>query len=95
MSKKISEPEVSEPAPKQPETYKIVIHNHEGPGGRDDVPVGVNGRVWQIKREREVTVPAAVYNVLMEAMETRYVMTDAEVQVSETTRFPVSVRGIE
>lgn len=100
MSKKNPEPEISETAPekpaeKQPEKYRIVIHKQEGPGGSDDVPVGVNGRVWQIKREREVTVPAAVYNALMEAVETRYVMTDDEIRASENTRFPISVRGVE
>ncbi len=98
MSKK-SEPsleqiaEVQEPA--TPTEYTLVIHKQEGPGGSDDVTVGLNGRVWQIKREKEVTVPAGVYHVLMDAIEKRYKMNAKgdDFEESDVARFPVSVRA--
>lgn len=85
--------DVSEaPAPRK---YKIVIHKQGGPGGSDDVVGGVQGKAFQIHREEEVTVSAEVYHALMDAIETRYVMTDDEVHASDRVRFPVSVLGKE
>jgi hypothetical protein len=101
MSKKSEQirtehPEVQESASKaESKEYTLVIHKQEGPGGSDDVTVGVNGRVWQIKREHEVTVPAGVYHVLMDAVEKRYRMNEKgdDFEESDVNRFPVSVRA--
>jgi hypothetical protein len=93
MSKKDAPENVSEmsPSPRPVKKYRITIHNQEGPGGKDDVPVGVNGDVWQIKREHEVEVPEMVFDVLKNAVEDRYHMDASDNIVrSSSTRFPIS-----
>lgn len=50
----------------------IVIHKTGEQGGDRAVPVGVNGRMYLIKRGEEVRVPAAVVEVLKNAVETKY-----------------------
>lgn len=81
---------------RQVKKYKITIHNQEGPGGKDDVVVGVNGRVWQIQREQEVVVPEMVYDVLKNAVEKLYYMDARDNLVRATsTRFPISSSPVE
>lgn len=49
----------------------ITIFEQDGDGGDQPVPVGVNGRVYVIKRGVRVMVPRAVVNVLNDAVVTQ------------------------
>ncbi|MFW5910505.1 MAG: hypothetical protein ACOCUJ_01535 [Thiohalospira sp.] len=49
---------------------RVTIRIHSGDDD-SDVKVGVNGKMYQIKRDTEVEVPRAVLNVLERAVETR------------------------
>ena len=57
---------------KAEEKIKIMIAEGEGPEGRDDVFVGVQGVGYQIKRAVEVKVPRSVYDTLQNAASTVY-----------------------
>lgn len=74
--------EVGEPqeAPKafvagEPDTRKrvrIIIPNQDGSGGKDAVPVGVNGKVALIKRGVEVDLPYEYLHVLENAKKVQF-----------------------
>lgn len=51
---------------------RIMIHKTGDKTGADDVILGVNGRMYQIKRGMEVDVPASVVEVLKNAVEDRF-----------------------
>lgn len=53
-------------------TVRIIIPHQEGPGGKEHVPVGVNGRVYRIMRGTPVDVPAEVVEVLEHAQKIVY-----------------------
>jgi hypothetical protein len=79
---------------KQQPKIKIKISNSEGPGGRDDVPVGVNGYVYQIKREHVVAVPKAVVEVLRNARVTNMeLQVDGSMIETDYPRFNVQELG--
>lgn len=66
------------------------------------VPVGVNGRMFNIPRDTWVVVPSAVVKVLDNCIMTTYQTTDAksgkdrgELSSAETKRFAVSVKPVE
>lgn len=65
----------------------IVIHQGEGAAGREDVPVGVNGVMYLIKRGKPVEVPTEVVGVLETAVTTVYENGEA----IDTPRFAFSV----
>lgn len=65
----------------------IVIHQGEGAAGREDVTVGVNGVMFNIKRGKPVDVPAEVVHVLENAVTTVYENGEA----IDTPRFAFSV----
>ena len=50
----------------------ITIFMGEGEAGREDVQVGVNGVVFNIKRGKPVEVPVEVIEVLNNAVSTKY-----------------------
>lgn len=53
---------------------ELIIHaeNRNGETYNRDVEVGVNGRVWQIKRGVKATVPYRVYLAILDAVQTNY-----------------------
>lgn len=59
-----------EPAEKQ---YRLIIEEEEN--ALNYVPVGVNGKVYQIMRGVEVIVPKSVLNVLEQAKASRIIQT--------------------
>lgn len=65
----------------------IVIHQGEGAAGRDDVQVGVNGVMFNIKRGKPVDVPVEVVHVLENAVTKIY---EGGEEIS-TPRFAFSV----
>lgn len=82
----------------KPKKYRLIVQNQEGVDNTPYIVVGVNGKVWQIPRDTEVTVPEEVINTLREA-----VMTLLEQQRDEqgrnivverkAPRFPFHVLG--
>lgn len=52
------------------EKIEIMIYADAGPGGQDDVKVGLNGYMRQIKRDRWVKVPRGVLDILDNAQQT-------------------------
>ena len=50
----------------------IRIPSTKEPGGDRDVPVGVNGTIFLIRRDEKVEVPYRVYEALNHAVETKY-----------------------
>lgn len=52
--------------------HRLTIHSSDSPGGHDDVPIGINGYVYLIKRDMEVTVPSEVISALHDAVTSKY-----------------------
>ena len=51
----------------------ILLHTHEDPARNRPVPVGINGRVWNLPRGQECVVPVEVIAVLDDARVVSYV----------------------
>jgi hypothetical protein len=49
------------------ERVEVTLHSDEAPGGDQAHPVGVNGKVWTIPRDKPVLVPREVAEVLENA----------------------------
>jgi len=78
----------------------IMIHKTGEKSGDRDVPVGVNGKVFLIKRGIEVEVPRSVVEVLKNAKETRWEWVPSnnhpqggELVSREALSYPFSVVG--
>jgi len=66
-------PEMDEPKAKlSGDRYRVIIHQQDGPDGNEDVVIGVNGEVAQIKREHEVALTKEQISVLENAVYIRY-----------------------
>ena len=50
-----------------PGKVKLIIHTTTEAGGKDPVPIGVNGRVMLVPRGKEVEIPHAYFEVLKNA----------------------------
>lgn len=71
---------------------QITIHGQDGEGGEEDVPVGVNGKVFQIKRNVPVMVPPSVVEVLNHAVQTQFIpQKDGSMKTREFRRISFSV----
>lgn len=57
---------------------KIRIYSNDKPGGTDPVPVGVNGSVMLIPRDKDVWVPEEYMRVLQNAIEVSWPEYDGE-----------------
>ena len=91
--------EAAEPAIKvqvetKPKRKRLIIHNQEGTDSSPFVKVGVNGTMYQIARETEVTVPYEVIHVLENAVITRDERgPDGHMVERHARRFPFTVLG--
>lgn len=79
---------------------RIMIHKTSDASGADDVLVGVNGRMFQIKRGVEVEVPMSVVEVLKNAVADKYewradpkLSNGGEMVKREALAYPFSVLG--
>lgn len=65
------------------------------PGGKEPVPVGVNGKVYLIQRNMDVPVPIEVLKVLENAKQTEYDQgpNGEPINPREVSAFPFSVMG--
>ena len=70
--KKASEDIEEVKVPKDPDAYlkeRVPFYAFKDNGKyKDDITVGVNGRIFRIKRGETVYIPRYVYNVLMNSM---------------------------
>lgn len=67
----------------QEKMFKIIINTQDGHEGKDDVKIGVNGKVYQIKRGFEVVIPESVLNVIRES---KYTITSRDDNGNEDVR---------
>lgn len=76
--------------------YRIKLHNTDGEAGSDAVFVGVNGKGWNIPREKEVDVPAYVVEALNNAVIVEFVPDQKGGPHRERTRprFPMTNYGL-
>jgi len=73
---------------------KIRISRDPQSKGNDDVTVSINGVVYLMQREKVLDVPDSVYQVLLQASETRYEQTEDGTLVPRTVQsYPVSLVG--
>lgn len=87
------------PAPKkskqEPEKkYRVIINTQEGFDGKDDVKLGVNGRVFLVKRGHEVELPESYLGVLKDAKITQISKDDeGNEQIIDIPRFSYNILG--
>ena len=72
------------PAPAEKKERMFVIEIDEVEGFPNFEKVGVNGKIYKIKRGEEVTVPQSVVHVLQNAVAERLLQTDAGGRVTTT-----------
>lgn len=53
-------------------TKKVIIASKEGPGGSDAVPLGLQGKVWSVPRDKAVDLPIELCEVLENAVATHF-----------------------
>ena len=90
------QPETTAKAPQSAKKYKLVIHEQDGVGGLDDVPVSINGYAYNIKRNHEVVVPETVISVLKDAVMTLFERDEKTGEIRERTikRFAFSCEPV-
>jgi hypothetical protein len=73
----------------------LVVHKQSGATGSHDVPVGVNGKTWLIKRGLEVRVPDYIEEALRHALqyEMGYDPENHSTPINEVLTYPYSVVG--
>ncbi|QJQ93916.1 MULTISPECIES: hypothetical protein [Halomonadaceae] len=82
--------EPAKPAAKaKAKQYKIIVSTHDQ--DKQPVQVGVNGRMYVIERGKEVTVPAAVVEVLRNAVQDIY--DPKTMKKSHVSSYPFQVKG--
>lgn len=81
------------PTKKKARRVKIIVSNQDGPEQTRFVKVQVNGEMFTLPREIEVTVPEYVVEVLNNAVITRIVQEDGEWVERKARRFPYHITG--
>lgn len=96
----VSEPHVTasvmEKEDKTSIRVRVRVMAGNGKGGKEPVPVGVNGSVMLVPREQEVIIPYAFYEVLTNAVQMEYdVNPDMTIDMNgrEVMMFPVQFLG--
>lgn len=79
---------------KKQKKIRVMINQQDGPDGKFDVPIGVNGKVLLIKRGEEVEIPEEYFFVLRDAKVEQLVRNPGEEeQVLTMSRFSYNVLG--
>ena len=86
MSGQAPQPVLNSQQPCPPGFVRIRIHQTEEPGGDEDVPIGVNGKINLVQREKDVTIPHEYYEALTRAIEYRYEMLPDGVNMNPVPR---------
>jgi hypothetical protein len=90
--KEKAEKPVAEAAKKK--RYRIMINPQDGPDGKYDVTLGVNGRVIQIKRGEEVVIDEDYFKVLQDAKIDQLVRNPGEEeQLITISRYSYNILG--
>ena len=89
----VEEVEEVEETPKAAKRIRIIVANQEGPEQTAFVKVQVNGEMFAIPREVEVSVPSYVVEVLEHAIVTRYTQVGDEMIEQKARRFPFQILG--
>jgi len=84
---------VEEPVAAKVKRYQTIVSNQEGVEQTDFVKVQVNGNVFVIPREVEVSLPDYVVEVLTNAIITRFVQVGEELIEQKSRRFPFQILG--
>jgi len=80
--------------PKGQKKIRVMINQQDGPDGKFDVPLGVNGKVLLIKRGAEVEIPEEYYFVLRDAKIAQLVRNPGEEeQIITIARYSYNVLG--
>lgn len=75
--------------------HEITIHPQEGFEGKDDVKVGINGKVYQIKRGFKVQIPESVLKNLEDCKYTIVSRDDnGNEDIREVPRFSYTYHGV-
>jgi len=77
------------------ETVRVLIHKTANDQGQDTVSIGVNGKVWLLKRGEEIEVPPGVASALKDAVryEVGYDPSNHSTPVNEVQSYPFSIVG--
>jgi len=79
---------------KKQKKIRVMINQQDGPDGKFDVPIGVNGKVLLIKRGEEVEIPEEYFFVLRDAKVDQLVRNPGEEeQIITMSRFSYNVLG--
>lgn len=84
---------VATPAAPKATRKRIIVHNQEGVDASPFVKVQVNGVMFTLPREIEVSVPIEVINVLNDAVVTRLEQQGNVLVERHARRFPFTVLG--
>lgn len=80
--------------PKKQRKVRVMINQQDGPDGKFDVTLGVNGKVLLIKRGEEVEIPEEYFFVLRDAKIDQLVRNPGEEeQVITMSRYSYNVLG--
>ena len=79
--------------PAKAKRFQIILSNQEGVEQTPFVKVQVNGEMFAIPREVEVSVPNYVIEVLEHAIVTRYAQVGDEMIEQKSRRFPFQILG--
>lgn len=78
-----------EPEPR----VRIIVHHQEGLEASKFVKVQINGTMYTLPRETELTVPESVLGVLNDAVQTVTVYENGKAEERNARRFPYTVLG--
>lgn len=74
--------------------YRVVINQQDGPDGKFDVPLGVNGKVYLVKRGEEVLLPEDYFFVLRDSKIEQLIRNPGEEeQIITIARYSYNILG--
>lgn len=74
---------------------RVIINEGTDDMGKEPVDVGVNGKVWRIKRNEEVLIPEEVFGVIKNAIQVSYAHSSTGIEERKVHRFSFQTLGNE
>jgi hypothetical protein len=88
------DPVATKVAVKKQKLIRLMINPQDGPDGKYDVTLGVNGKVILIQRGKEVEIPEDYYSVLKDARIDQLIRNPGEEeQIISIARYSYNVLG--